>query len=233
MGRFDQSNSVDVTLLDGTLSSVDETALLNGSNGFAIETDLGWEIIAAQNAVLVAERTYRLSNLLRGLAGTDADMMDVVPIGARIILLSGPRGIGGGLARVSVSDDLIDTDIELQAFSAGRESEAQSLEYTARHLRPLKPVHGSFDRAAGLATWIRRSRISGDRWTGLDVPLGEAREAYRVDVFDGESLLHSEDVLQSFYTVPEMFIGTATHISVAQVSDLVGAGPDLLISLEA
>ena len=169
--------------------------------------------------------------LLRGLAGSDADMMELIPAGARIVLLSGARGIGGGLTRVPVSDDLIGAALTVTAVSQGRESEAQTITYDARHLRPLKPVHGVFDRVTGQASWIRRSRIGGDRWTGLDIPLGEMQELYHIDVYSGENLLHSEDVAQPSYIVPESFIGPATHILVSQVSDLVGAGSALRILL--
>ncbi len=48
-------------------------------------------------------------------------------------------------------------------------------------LKPLSPVHlrartqGDGSVALG---WTRRTRIGGDNWDGLDVPLGEEREAY-------------------------------------------------------
>ena len=220
IGRIDKGNQCEVTLMDGTLSSIDETALLAGGNSFAIETDKGWEVISAQNAVLTGNHTYRLSNLLRGLAGTDADMMDRIPAGARFVLLSGTRGLGFGLNRADISDDLIGVDIDIQAFAGGRESALQAMPYAARHLRPFSPVHGQFNPKTGELNWIRRSRINNDKWTGLDIPIGEA-------------LLHSEDVGQQSYTLPLSFKDRASHVTISQGSDIYGYGPALQILLTA
>ena len=54
-------------------------------------------------------------------------------------------------------------------------------------LRPLAPVHLRSERDAGdiVFTWIRRTRIDGDGWELADVPLGEEREAYEIEVIAG------------------------------------------------
>ena len=51
-------------------------------------------------------------------------------------------------------------------------------------LRPLSPVHLRARRQDGdiVFTWIRRTRIDGDGWELNDVPLGEEREAYEVEI---------------------------------------------------
>src|SRR5262249_41012281 len=59
--RFDRGNVVRIKLYGGALSSVTQEALLNGDNAFAIESEAGvWEILQAQNAVLVAPGEYEL-----------------------------------------------------------------------------------------------------------------------------------------------------------------------------
>ena len=231
LGRIDHANHFDAVFMDGTLSSVDEAALLSGGNSFAVETDTGWEILSARDAVLIGARTYRLSYLIRGIAGTDADMMDTILAGARIILLSGARGIGGGLTRIAISEDNLGADVNLQAFTSGRESEPESLTYEGRHLRPLSPVHGAYNPMTHEVSWIRRARIGANRWTGLDIALDETREVYRVQTYNGEVLLQSEEVSQSAYTLPVSFVDSATHLAISQGSDLYGFGPALQIPL--
>ncbi|TMV77205.1 hypothetical protein FGG78_27495, partial [Thioclava sp. BHET1] len=52
-------------------------------------------------------------------------------------------------------------------------------------LRPYAPCHLRAERRASgdfALSWIRRTRIDGDSWQGLDVPLGEAQEAYLLRV---------------------------------------------------
>ena len=42
-------------------------------------------------------------------------------------------------------------------------------------------------------TWIRQTRTGGDSWDVVEVPLGEAAEAYRVDLLEGATLRASFD----------------------------------------
>ncbi len=41
--------------------------------------------------------------------------------------------------------------------------------------------------------WVRQTRIGGDPWEPVDVPLGEASEAYRVEILDGATAVRSVD----------------------------------------
>jgi hypothetical protein len=63
-------------------------------------------------------------------------------------------------------------------------------------LRPLSPcqVRASRDASGLLLRWTRRTRIGGDSWEGLDVPLAEESEAYQVDVLDGASVKRTYSV---------------------------------------
>lgn len=59
--------------------------------------------------------------------------------------------------------------------------------------RPLSPVQVSARRPEGTEdialSWIRRSRTGGDSWNQANVPLGEASEAYDVEILDGEAVV--------------------------------------------
>ncbi len=66
-----------------------------------------------------------------------------------------------------------------------------------RALRPLNPVHLGVMRSLDgdmSFTWIRRGRIDADSWLGEDIPLGEDREAYRVEIWRDDTLVRSEQV---------------------------------------
>jgi len=231
LGRIDYANSFDMTLMDGTLSSVDKQAFLSGANHFAVQTDIGWEILAAQNAVLIGQRTYRLSNLLRGLAGSDADMMDEITSGAMLVLLSGPRGIGGGIDRLALPHDVIGTNVSLQAFTANRESREVFTPYIGRHLRPLAPVHGCYDDNSKRLSWIRRGRIDNDRWTGLDIPLGEFQEVYQLKFFQNQTEVLSVIVNVPFYDLPDDMAAEFDYAEVSQGSETYGFGAVLTIPM--
>jgi len=68
---WDFANTVTVQLLNGTLDSASESAVLNGANAAALGYHGRWEIIQWQTATLVGTNTYTLSGLLRGRRGTE------------------------------------------------------------------------------------------------------------------------------------------------------------------
>jgi hypothetical protein len=106
-------------------------------------------------------------------------------------------------------------------------------EVRARCLRPYSPAHlrAATDTGGDLAVrWIRRTRSGGDSWSGLDVPLGEAYEAYLIRVVQGAAVLREVSVGQPqwTYSVSMMAadaVGSSFEIHVAQLSDTYGPGP--------
>ena len=64
---WDRGSTLNVSLTNGSLSSVTEVQCLNGANRALI----GGEIIGFVNATLEADGTYTLDTLLRGLRGTE------------------------------------------------------------------------------------------------------------------------------------------------------------------
>jgi hypothetical protein len=62
--------------------------------------------------------------------------------------------------------------------------------FTGRGLAPLSPAHVRGSRAGrDLAiSWVRRTRIGGDSWDAVEVPLGEETERYEVDILAGSTV---------------------------------------------
>ncbi len=228
MGRWDKSGTFDIYMPGIDLAAVDDLALLAGENRFAVQTETGWETLQARNIELISINTYRLGTFLRGLAGTDADMMDVVPSGARIVFL------GQGFADLPISNDHLGDQISLTATAAGRESDPVSTVYSARHLRPLSPVHGIAQMIEGglNLSWIRRTRTGGETWAGIDVPLGEAREFYRAEFVKDDIVITSFESAEPRLSVSAaslQSIGAYDKIRISQGSDAFGYGPALVV----
>ena len=189
--RWDEANEFMVTLSSGTLACADERAVLDGANTAALEMpDGSWEVIQFREAELIAPATYLLRGLLRGQAGTETAMQDVLEEGARFVLLDD-----------AVSEiGLLETErgLERQWLFGPAPLPYDDPSYAsvtrAFHglgLRPFSPVHIRARRGEDGAvhlTWIRRTRIGGDSWAGLDVPLGEELEAYEIEIRDGEAV---------------------------------------------
>jgi len=55
---------------------------------------------------------------------------------------------------------------------------------------PLSPVHVRGTRTGDdlTVTWLRRTRIGGDSWDSVEVPLAEDSERYEIDILDGTTL---------------------------------------------
>lgn len=223
---------VRVRVFGGRLASVSDSALLAGANAAAVRRPDGtWEVIQFANAELVAERTYALSRLLRGQAGTEWAVAASLPSGTPFVLLD------QHIVPIASGIGALERTLQLRIVAAGRDHAdpaalALPLMPKATALRPLAPVHLKAARAAGGVTfsWIRRTRIDGDSWAG-EVPLGEDREQYVLDILSGPTVVRSILV-----TAPTALYASADEISdfgapqsslsvrVAQLSATVGRG---------
>jgi hypothetical protein len=232
-GRFDHRHTVQVRLHGGALASVADVALFAGANAAAVQRpDGAWEVLQFANAELVGERTYRLSRLLRGQAGSEWAMADLLPAGAPFVLLD------EHLVPIARGLDALGRAMQLRVVAADRDHgdpTAVSLTATpaATALRPLSPVHlRALRTGAGVEfCWIRRTRRDGDSWDVVEVPLGEEREAYALDVLDGATvartlpadgpsvLYPAADELADFGAAQVSF-----SIRIAQLSATVGRG---------
>lgn len=232
---WDSTNELKVEIFSEELESLPEDNVLNGGNVLAIENSSGgWEVLQFVNATLTGTRTYTLTKLLRGQLGTEDNMEDNLPTGARIVLLEST------LQQMAFGISDIGREYYLQYGPANRDIgsdlyQTEQKTFTGRGLRPYSPVHiKGVDDGSGDITlsWVRRTRINGDSWDYIDeVPLNEAYERYEIDVLDG-----SDDVVRTIavtdatsvvYTAAEQTadgISTPFDIIVYQLSDQVGRG---------
>ncbi|PHR94311.1 MAG: hypothetical protein COA69_01570 [Robiginitomaculum sp.] len=228
VGRYDNGFEIDIYLPAVPLSSLDDEDLLAGGNLLAVESLQGWEIFQCQNAELISENTYRISRFLRGLFGSGVVLGASVLSGARIVWL------GAGWQDLFLDTALRGADVDLSLTSVGRvEAETIALAYGAVHLRPLSPVHvkAENDETNVCISWIRRTRIGGDDWASLEVPLGEEFEQYEIDFMEGATVLTTQTVsaqslkislseLENLYgSLPVSF-----DIRIAQISRTFGRG---------
>lgn len=186
IGRWQRGASLSISLYGGTLASILEREVLAGGNRLAIETEAGWEIIQFAKAELIAERHYRLTDLLRAQFGSDAAQVALLPKGARCLIL--------GSAQVPLSTALENLPAHfafhfgppnLPQDSYGWQRGEYHLRRTARMC--LSPVHGKIAWPHGKAgnwhiTWVRRSRMGGDDFDAAITPLGEDAEGYRISL---------------------------------------------------
>lgn len=185
--QFDEAGTVDVKLVEGTLSSVTRDQVLDGAN-FAL---LGDEIFQFKTATQLAAKRYRLTSLLRGRLGTDRAVGGHA-VNERFVLLERS-------ALRFIPADPVDVGVErtLKAVTFGNRlagATPRVLTYEGNNLKPLSPVHfhGGRDAAGNLnMAWVRRTRLNAVWRDYVDAPLGEASESYEIDVLNGSTVVRT------------------------------------------
>jgi hypothetical protein len=206
-GVWDRTNTVDVELVAGTLTSVTEAEVLAGANLCII----GNEILQFATATLIATNTYRLSTLLRGRRGSEWAIATHA-IGSKFAmadnLLAATFPVSSqGLAfnmRVTNGWDLV--------------SNEESGTAVCRSRMPYAPcnVRGSRDISENLTiTWNRRSRTA-PLGPFAEPPLDETSEMYEVDIMDGVTVVRTISA-----TSP-----TCAYSAADQVTDFGGVPED-------
>lgn len=226
---WDRSNSVTVQLYDGaTLVSQADIDVLNGANMAVI----GEEIIHFADVADLGDGRYTLSRLIRGVRGTewaiaghgDRERVRIIT-DANLLPLVG----------LPTSELSTTRDYAVRTLGAQRPvRDRQSLTFKGRVKMPYAPVHiaGSKDESDDWTlTWTRRTRVEGHEVDGQDVPLGEASEAYEVDILDGSTVVRTLEVTSesATYTSAQQTedFGSAQEsldIEVYQISEVVGRG---------
>jgi hypothetical protein len=231
--RWDAKTVLDIELAHGAVASVVDEEALAGANLFAVRGGDGrWEILSAARAELVAARTYRLSRLLRGLAGSEPEAFRTLDAGALVVRLDE--------AILPLTDALGDLGIPRRYRIGPAERDHGDPAYAeivavagGDALRPWAPVHVRARREpAGVRiSWIRRARRDGDAWEPVEIPVGEDTERYELDILEGGTVLRTLPV-----SAPEALYAAALELAdfgaqqsalsvrVAQLGTTIGRG---------
>ena len=234
----DEANSLTVFMTTGAerLESTTQEAMLNGANAaLLLKANGDPEILQFREVTDNPDGSFTLRGLLRGRRGTDVIVAGHQP-GELFVLLEPDTiealtvGLGElGLARswraVGFGSLFEDADTVVRA-------------HIGRDLMPYAPVHlaGSRNLAGDLAiTWVRRSRLCGAWRDGTGtVPLGEASEAYEVDILtapDGDTVRTLTGLASpaATYTAAQQTADfgapqAMVHLRVVQLSAAIGRG---------
>lgn len=229
---FDESNSVTVRVT-GELSSTTRNTMLN-----SVETNLaivGNELIRFRLATFIqsinGENEYKLTGLLRGQRGTEQYQTGHTSSERFVLLNSLMRNVIDQNSQIDLPSEVKAVTLNLPLSSVT----AEAFTNTAVRLKPFSVVQlrALADGSDLEITWNRRTRLSYryGGTIGTSVPLGEATEAYRVRIYDGSTLVRTEDVTTNSYTYSAADIatdgfssGATATIEVVQLSEIVGEG---------
>ncbi len=232
-GLWDEGDALQLRLIAGALESRPRAAVLNGANLAAIGdgTAGNWELFQFADAELVGPDTWMLSSRLRGQFGSDALVPPVWPVGSWVVFLD------QAVAQITLSADRRGLARHYRIGPAARGYDDPSYVHRIEAfdgigLRPWAPSHLRAERADDgslVVSWIRRTRIDGDRWDVTEVPLGEESEAYLLRVSEGGTIRREVTV-----TAPRWIYDAAmqaadglnfpARLEVAQISARFGPG---------
>ncbi|MBK0397695.1 glycoside hydrolase TIM-barrel-like domain-containing protein [Limibaculum sp. M0105] len=228
-----------VALTDGAISSEPAARVLNGANLLAVEAFPDtWELIQIRDAVLEGPGVYRMGMLLRGLRGTEWLSATEIPAGRRVVV------VDDALFEIPLSIDEVGLTREYRVGPArfGFANPSFSVlsgRATGVGLRPFAPAGLRIRRGAGGLDirWHRRTRLGGDSWDLVEVPLGEASEQYRVRIHQGGVLLREASVTSPSFTYTNEMQAEdgrsgSIEVAVAQVSAVFGPGPERVIEID-
>lgn len=86
-GRWDEANAVSLRLEGAAPSGISDLAVLAGGNLAAVETAAGWELLQFARVEAEAPGVWRLSRLLRGRQGTEAQAHTGAPAGSVVVMI--------------------------------------------------------------------------------------------------------------------------------------------------
>ncbi|NHF72087.1 baseplate multidomain protein megatron [Paracoccus xiamenensis] len=228
-GLIDRGPGLRVKFGTGALASASMHRLLQGANLVAIGdgSATNWEIFQFARAEQLSSRIWVLHDRLRGQFGTDAVIPEEWPAGSKVVVLD------DALKQLALDPVMLGQQRYWRIGPALRAVDDPS--YRLRTsltkgagLRPLSPCH--LRLSGSRLSWIRRTRLSGDRWDLREVPLAETREGYLVRATAADVTREFETVRPEL-TLPQDLLVHAGQggltISVAQISDEYGPGPSI------
>lgn len=224
---FDEMSSVTVNIDRGELSSVTRAQLLNDQS-FNLAM-VGAEVLQFRSAELLSAGLYKLTGLLRGRRGTDWAMEDHAASEDFVLLTSDT------VRFFPLSNSDLARTRYYKGVTAGQTLsavESEAITPMGVALKPFSPVHIGVDRegAEPVVSWIRRTRYATRVGGALpqSIPLGEATEAYEVDVYADDTFTTVvETIATTTPSTPVSEIGSPAGpicVAIYQMSAAVGRG---------
>ena len=241
---IDNVNDLIVDVAYGEFASVTRTAMLASrlSNLIAVGAPGRWELIQYRTATMVDADTVRLSGLLRARFGTEY-ATGAHAVGDRVVLMT-----TNGLRRVMSEISDLGVQRYQRAISFGRPVSTAANEIFTNMGLGQTPYSATNPRVArdsagnAVLTWHRRTRLS-TRFggpLGSSVPLGEAIEAWSIDIFSDNTYstvirtISASDAIATYSAADQtsdgLTPGDPIYARVYQLSAVVGRGNSLDIA---
>lgn len=233
-GRWHNAGEIEVYLEGTAPQSLSRAGVLGGGNRLAVEAGGSWEILQFEQVTALGPGLYRLSGLLRGLAGSEIEAEAGAPAGARVVVLD------DAIVPVAISPAERGVTRLMRAGPGGLApggplfTEAM-VTWQALGLRPLRPSHLKARRTShGLKlSWSARALGDTERLDGTD---GEAIPAAVVRVRRAGAMLRQWSVSGTGMDYAEAELeadggASGLEIGVCLLDEAWGEGPEQTLRL--
>lgn len=230
------AETIVATIVTGasTLATVTELQLANGANAAIVFKANGEvEVIQFLTVAALGAGRFQLTSLNRGMRGTDTMARGHAATEVIVMLTT------NGVQRFSLPMSSLNAANFYRAVTArslAADAVVQKKAFTGRDQKPYAPVNVAAVNVAGdlVLTWNRRARVNGALRGGTDVvPLGEATEAYDIDIYNAGETTVLRTLTATAETVTYLAANITTdlsgmpatlHVAVYQRSAAVGRG---------
>lgn len=185
---WDDKNTLDVSILHGTLATDTEEAMHDTLSNLAAvgSAATGWELIQFRDVEDLGSDTYRLSHLLRGCFGTEW-RTDTHVADEKFILLERDK-----LEDIQLSSNSVNRELKYVVVPFGRGTAEQTpvaFTCTAVRKKPYSPIHleaTKLENGDWRIEWMRRCRGLSSYFGGKIVPItdGHAYGQYEIEFTD-------------------------------------------------
>lgn len=229
---YDQTDTLTVQILSGTLATVTEEQASLGANTFFYGNQGRWEIIKALTVVDNGDNTYTLSNILGGYKGTEY-LMDTHISGDYLVL------INSALTRLEIPYDELGVSKDYRLQDINQEFENWPRAYrtiSGLGRKPLPPAHLNAYRDGDNTwniDWVPQAR-TGINWINFsETSPDESAELYYLDFLDAndDRIFQATGVTTRSYQYTEeeqktyhWGVQETIRVAVRQFSNRVGLG---------
>ena len=229
---IDNINTIDVQMVNGTLSSVNEIDLLNGANRVMMQNG---ELIGFLTATSIGTNRYTLSGLLRGLRNTERFTATHNLDSEACVLLE-----SGLIQFESHNLGLIGATEYFKPVAVGQvvdDIDEEAFVYAGCTIKPFSVANVEATRDGSndvTVTWDRRSRaLYRELTAATPPPLVDGVETYEVDLLNpaGSEVIQTFSVTSPTTPITDAEVvaagyssGAAINLEVYQTSPTVGRG---------
>lgn len=232
---WDDTTQISVTLKEGTLSNRSDIAVLNGQNWCMI----GEEVIGFVNATLTGPKTYTLSRLLRGRAGSEVKISSHLANELFVLLDGNPVEI-----EIPVSE--LRNIVKYKTVTVGSsidKVDAQDVQPFGLNMLPWAPGNGKVTNVGNdiVLTWVERPRLNNGLQDDRELVHDADWAGYGVTIFSDSTLTtvkRSAIPVTPTYTYTEAMqiadfgsVQTQLYTTVCQMSTVLGGGYPTRINL--